>query len=249
MSLNEVLAGPYSNPHALGCPWYQVTEQFGAPNLKWCEVTLCSWISEPANTWSNLGYLFVSIYFMWSWRKKTSFIMKCIPFFHLIMGACSFFYHMSNFYISQIFDYIGMYLQLLLLLAINFYRLKIFPKSWILPFNFLGTVLLVGLVHVMYLAHWPYQLIIAVIALILLFSEILNYNKGFGAASYKLYRWAMVCAVLAFSLSILDHERIFCDPSQHLIQGHALWHILGAVMFILIFKFYDGLESEQKLNL
>ena len=38
------------NPHGVGCPWHSITETWGAPNVKWCEETLCQWISEPANT-------------------------------------------------------------------------------------------------------------------------------------------------------------------------------------------------------
>lgn len=27
------------------------------PNVDWCEQELCSWITNPADTWSNLAYL------------------------------------------------------------------------------------------------------------------------------------------------------------------------------------------------
>ena len=51
----------YQNPHQMQCTWYDLTEKYGAPNIKWCEQTLCQFISEPANTWSNLGFLMVGI--------------------------------------------------------------------------------------------------------------------------------------------------------------------------------------------
>ena len=47
----------YPNPHPPNCPWHSSADLLGAPNIKWCEATLCGWISEPANTWSNLLYL------------------------------------------------------------------------------------------------------------------------------------------------------------------------------------------------
>ena len=44
-----------------GCPWYEAQQSYGAPNVNWCEPTVCSVINEPANTWSNLPYLLVSL--------------------------------------------------------------------------------------------------------------------------------------------------------------------------------------------
>src|SRR5205823_851454 len=47
------------NPFGPGCPWWDLHERFGEPNVKWCEERLCAMANEPANTWSNLGYLVV----------------------------------------------------------------------------------------------------------------------------------------------------------------------------------------------
>ena len=45
------------------CPWYELSE-IAKPNVKWCEAPVCSWITEPANTWSNLAFIFMGI-FIW----------------------------------------------------------------------------------------------------------------------------------------------------------------------------------------
>ncbi len=49
-----------------GCPWSGWT----LPNLKWCEDNVCAWVTAPANTWSNLAYIFFSL-LMWR-RASTS---------------------------------------------------------------------------------------------------------------------------------------------------------------------------------
>jgi len=36
---------------------------------------------------------------------------------------------------------------------------------------------------------------------------------------------------------------VFCDPSNHWIQGHALWHLLTAASLYAMFRFYEGIES------
>jgi hypothetical protein len=51
----------YPNPHPPSCPWHAGADLLGAPNIKWCEAALCGWISEPANTWSNVLYLVIGL--------------------------------------------------------------------------------------------------------------------------------------------------------------------------------------------
>ena len=54
------------------CPWTPMRELGGLPNVKWCEDTLCSWVSEPANTWSNLAFLVTAAVLFQATRKETS---------------------------------------------------------------------------------------------------------------------------------------------------------------------------------
>ena len=102
----------YPNPHAPSCPWYPITEKVGAPNLKWCEETLCQWVSEPANTWSNLGYMIVAVIVMYlANRNHQNSKLKQLGPIIFFMGAMSFFYHQSNFYFSQIFSLSNIYIK------------------------------------------------------------------------------------------------------------------------------------------
>ena len=100
----------YPNPHGPSCPWYDITEKTGAPNIKWCEETLCQWVSEPANTWSNLGYIIVGVFIIYLANKhKHNSNLKQFGPIVIFMGAMSLFYHQSNFYGSQILDFVGMF--------------------------------------------------------------------------------------------------------------------------------------------
>jgi hypothetical protein len=42
---------------------------------------------------------------------------------------------------------------------------------------------------------------------------------------------------LAFLIWILDNERILCAPAA-LAQGHAAWHLLGAIAVALLYFYY-----------
>jgi len=55
--------------------------------------------------------------------------------------------------------------------------------------------------------------------------------------------------------SMLDATRIWCDPSNHIYNGHALWHILTAIALFLYFQFYQqfafdaGMEKDNNKKL
>lgn len=51
--------------------------------------------------------------------------------------------------------------------------------------------------------------------------------------------------IAAAVCSALDAARIWCDPHDHLVQGHALWHLLSAISLGLLALSYErrGLAS------
>jgi hypothetical protein len=51
---------------------------------------------------------------------------------------------------------------------------------------------------------------------------------------------ALLVAAAAFSLA--DVTRAFCDPANHWLQGHAIWHVLTAASLYAMFRFYERLE-------
>ena len=46
---------------------------------------------------------------------------------------------------------------------------------------------------------------------------------------------------LAGAFSLLDVTRVWCDPANHWLQGHALWHLLSAASLYALFRFYAAL--------
>lgn len=233
----------YINPHDLSCPWHGMAEQFGSPNIKWCEETLCSIISEPANTWSNLLYLLFGIYIFLKHRKSQTLELKAIGPLMFFMGACSFFYHMSNFYLSQIFDFLGMFLFLYWLIFINFRRLKLITKKNVFPLYLLLNVGTLVVLHSMYLYNLKFQLLIVLIALALLFTESLIFMRNrYNHPSYKDLFLSLILLSIAEVFSLLDGARIMCDPSNHFVQGHAIWHAIGAVGLYFSYVFYKKID-------
>lgn len=236
----------YNNTHGPSCPWYDITEKLGAPNIKWCEETICEWISEPANTWSNLGYLIVGLIVTYlAFKNKQSPELKQFGPIVFLMGAMSFFYHQSNFYGSQILDFIGMFFFVGWVIGINLIRLGKLQRKNFIIFNLVSGLLLTGLVHVMYLYGIKFQSIVLFAAIGILITEIQLRRKE----SYDM-SWfvaALITMAVAFVFSILDGKRIWCTPENHgwVEQGHAVWHWISSLAMFMIFKHY----SQRKITL
>ena len=217
------------NPHPQGCPWHESANFYGAPNLKWCEETLCSWISEPANTWSNLAYFMAAILlFKWT-RKSDQAVLRYLPFAMFLMGLGSYIYHMSNNYFSQIIDFVGMYIYIYWLAILNMMRLgwvKTMKSAlgYYLAFIVVNTIAL----HLMYLAGIKFQLLVLIAGIFIVFLEFLLKDKKTKETNYNYLKAALLLLVVAESFSLMDLNRIICFPTNHWFQGHAIWHLISA---------------------
>ena len=233
------------NPHPEGCFWHDMADQVGTPNVKWCEPTICSVISEPANTWSNLGYILVGVWLAWTARTAKSAAMRVFGPMAMVTGICSLVYHASNNYLTQVFDFIGMFFYVYLLVVINLRRL-----SWVSQRRMwlLYSALVVGstaLVHAMYLADLHYQMLIAISALLIIVTEVLLYRRGDGERySYKWFVAGLLTISVAQVFSLLDISRTWCEPENLVLHGHALWHVIGSISIVFTFLHYRQMELD-----
>jgi len=239
----------FPNPHGIGCPWYEWAEIYGAPNVKWCEETLCAWISEPANTWSNLAFLIAAV-LLWfvktSQRKRLRIFAICLA----LMGIASFIYHMSNNRLTQFLDFVGMFLICFPLLFSNLTKLDVISSRWETPFSVVGTILFSALIPIFNAKKIPIQLLIAFLIVAIVSSEIklrkIQADRPILRTKRKYFSMSVALLAVAGVCSFVDVKRIWCEPSRHIIQGHALWHCFAAtsMYFAGLYHAYD----EEKIK-
>jgi hypothetical protein len=237
----------YVNPHGHSCPWYPAAELFGSPNVKWCEETLCHWVSEPANTWSNLLYVLISFYIYWSAKKTKQPELIWLGPAMFIMGSFSLIYHLSNNYFTQVLDFVGMYAFVFWLIILNFRRLNLLTKkNQVFAMTSLSVASTV-LVHLMYINFLKFQIIIALAVLTIFITEYMCYRRMSSSSEYhhKFLISGVFFVGLAQLFSQLDLNRIMCDPQNHIVQGHAIWHVLGAVGLTLAYKHYEQFNFQD----
>jgi hypothetical protein len=233
------LTGLYPNPHPPGCFWHYYAETYGSPNIKWCEKTLCQFISEPANTWSNLLYLIIAVY-LFIYKKPQSFELKLFAPVVFIMGFFSLVYHLSNFYVTQIFDFMGMFIFINWCVGMNLIRMGALKKEKLLSFMAAVTIMLVLVVHYMYLQHLKYQSLILIGAVAIGITEFLSQKKR--RTPLKSFGLGMLVLAIAFGFSLIDHSGRFCDPSA-LMHGHAGWHMTSAIAMLFSYEHFNKAYS------
>jgi hypothetical protein len=214
-----------------GCPWYEAFEKYGAPNVKWCEQRVCALLNEPSNAWSNVAYLIVAaiVFKMALELRKTGKSTRSALLFSIViwvMGAFSFVFHATNNFFTQIFDFVGMYLFVFLILVMNLVRLGWIQKMlvvWHLALVGIG----IGALFWMRSAGLPYQFIIVGAAVLIIITEILAKRRSRETMGRDFYL-AIGFFVSGAGSSVLDATRTLCVPESWL-QGHAVWHILSAI--------------------
>ena len=231
-----------SDPHLpASCPWQGLAE-YGAPNVKWCEERLCSWINEPANTWSNLAYIFVAIFLYLTLKAPDArdgehkmlpaSALNWFPSTILIVGGGSFVYHASNTYITQMLDFFGMYLFCFLLLLLNIVRLRWLQMQHFAVAFFGATFGLTALTALIARFGLPIQGFVSILTLGIIVTELL-YRRQARTSYSQIGFWLSFALLIAGAVcSASDVSRKWCDPSNHFIQGHAVWHVLSALSLL-----------------
>ena len=234
MNPRLVPALPFSSP------WHG----WALPDIKHCEANLGGWITAPANTWSNLAYILVGL---WLWRKAKEDGASAAAAMGPIAVACgvgSFLFHGSYTFFFQVFDYVGMFLYILWVMVFALRRLGALREQsrpyWasvaastalLLAFRGLG---------------WPIQSLFGTQVALAAGLELWIY-----AARREGVRYGWMAATVGLFLLgqvswHMDHTDAFCRPDDHILQGHAVWHVITSLCFATSYLFYRQFGLEAK---
>ena len=217
------------------CPW----ENLVFRPAEFCEESLCAWIRQPGNTWTNVGFLLVGLWIWRAARRERLEHLGGLALIALATGVGSAFFHASETFIGRIFDYGGMYLGGSYMLAVNVRRWLLLGRSAIRLLFWLSAAapLVVMLFNDVY-ARWVYFFEGMFCCV---FIEALLYFRQRGSATTVRYRWLVgywIVFLVAVAFWWLDKARVVCSPGNHWISGHGVWHLLVAFALYLVYLFY-----------
>lgn len=172
-------------------------------------------------------------------RENTTREDTLIPLLGITMifiGVSSFFYHATLSFFGQFLDIFSMYTFGLLLIFGALYRAGHVRGRFALP-GFIGASIVFGLLQFAY----PDARRILFTALLVpgILLELTPWVTGHSPRSRRV--WAIYAGLavmlVAYGIWLLDQTPALCDPGS-LLQGHAIWHVLGAVAAFFAFIHY-----------
>ncbi|MEO8501067.1 MAG: ceramidase domain-containing protein [Vicinamibacteria bacterium] len=225
-------------------PWQTWAPATCLPDDCFCEAIRDGLVRQPANTWSSFAFLLAAVWVAGRPAHPRSSASKTLPRTEhwllvsslMLVGLGSAFYHASLTFIGQVFDVSGMYL------VATFILLHRLGPTWKLPP--VGSVLVfvgvnAGLMMAQVTTPSLRRLAFGILLVGALAVEWRSARRG--------RRWLAIGASLmavAFVIWILDRWRLVC-ATDSLVQGHAAWHLLGALAAVCLYRSY---ESEPSLS-
>ncbi len=228
-----MLAPAPSSPPA--CPW----AGFQLANLTFCEADRCAWVTQPANTWSNVGFLLVGLLVLRAARRTGARVAGLLGLIAIVNAFTSSLLHGTGTFMGQAADQIGMFLESAFFVALSAGRWLDLGRARVVALHlvlFAGSTALLLRFQTLGIALFTAHMVtFAAIEVRLLVRD----GKG---TDYRPLAWVAGLFAVSYALWWLDELRIVCDPGNHVFTLHSAWHFLGAASFYAWFRFYAQFE-------
>lgn len=203
-------------------------------------------IVQPANSWSSYGYAlagFLMIVLSQARGWSSSFPRNAASYFGItaiFVGLGSVLLHATLTLWGQFFDVMGMYLVsgFMAVSALARWR-NLTARQAVL----LYLVVVGGLLAVLYALPEVRRWLFAVVLIFAIAVEMGFARPLRSGVQTRYYIAGIIAKAVAFTIWNLDQHGALCAPTS-LIQGHALWHLLGATSLWCTFLYY---RSERRL--
>jgi dihydroceramidase len=220
--------------------WNDWSQATCMPDRCFCEAIGDGAIRQPANTWSSLAFSIVGALVLLQLRGRSpdrgisSLQAVCFALAAMVVGFGSAFYHASLSFLGQWFDVEGMYLLALVGVCANVDALRPGKPKLYLPL-YLGINSVMGVLLATIPFMRRYAFFAAIIAIVV--SEVLVRKRGLRDWPPRGLYTAIALMAVAFVIWGLDLTHTVCDPHS-LVQGHAIWHLLGACATYSLWRYY-----------
>ena len=195
---------------------------------------------QPANSWSSFGYVLVGLFLIFEARGRamaTAFPVGAAITFGvgaITVGIGSVLLHATLTLWGQFADVLGMYLlggfQLVYALA-KVMNLK--RGTAVALYVAVCAALVAVLIVEPEVRRWLF-FVLLITALII---EIAFARPKRDGVILRFLLLGILAKAVAFTFWTLDQKLILCAPNS-LMQGHAIWHLLGAVALFMTSRYY-----------
>ena len=228
------------------------------PDACFCEAIHSGAIAQPSNTWSSFGFVLIGLLVVSHSRQVSS--LKAKPkklnpmtvqlsyavvygISLVIIGLGSVCFHASLTFFGQIIDIMGMYLLVSFMLIYNISRM--YPiKQGSFFFAYLVLNLVLMYVQIQFPAIRRYTFATMIVAALVI--EYQMKKKKNPSINKLFFQAALLALGIGFCIWTLDVTNVLCAPNSW-AQGHAIWHILGAIATGFLYLYYrsENVEVQQ----
>jgi hypothetical protein len=218
------------------CPW----SKFEPGTVEFCERRLCAWIVEPSNTWSNLAYIAVGLYLLWICRREWRNALTAVGVTAVLVGIGSFIFHATGTFFGEVLDISAMYLISGLFITFNVKRLYDWNDKKLLQLyvgiSLASIALLIATKH----SGIPVFVLQVTIAGIM---EIQLFRRKTVPTDYRQLIYLIVVFAISFTFWALDIRKRLCNPDNHLLTGHAVWHLSNSLCLLFFYRFHKQFQK------
>ncbi|MCB9688747.1 MAG: ceramidase domain-containing protein [Alphaproteobacteria bacterium] len=213
------------------CPW----DAFDPGTVAFCEERLCAWVVEPSNTWSSLAYVVVGGWLLADASRARDPRLGVASLAEILIGLGSIAFHGTGTFVGELLDQAGMFMLSCLILSFAAARAwRWSPSTTALAY--VGSVIAsTALLLVVRPAGIP---LFAVQLATGLGWELVHRSRSAEPATFLNLQRGILIFLAAFAVWITDITGLLCAPTNHLLTGHAVWHLLNAASIERLYRFY-----------
>ena len=202
-------------------------------------------VLQPANSWSSFGFALVGFWIMLppGGVAKSGVFSGWLPLWFgltsVVIGAGSFLMHATLTLWGQFADVLGMYLLGGFILVYAAQRWLSLPSRAGLALYLALSALLILLLWAMpEVRRWLFALLLGAAIVV----ELMLARPRRPSVQSAWLGYALLFYVAAFAIWLLDNSHTLCAPDAPL-QGHALWHLLGAISVYCTYRYYRSEDA------
>jgi hypothetical protein len=215
------------------CFWQNFPQQ----ETIFCEATVCGLIAQPANAWTNVGYLIVALSVLRDRRGVRPDVRKFFATSMLVLFIYSFAFHATGTIWGKVADVTAMFYFSAGYLTLALQRLRGWDQKTATVFFLLNL-----------LAAFLY-LYTFLVGNLLFFAHLLL-ATGIELRLAQLARRWMTRALLfllgAMLFWYLDVKKILCWPDNHVLSGHGVWHLAAAAAIWCLYRSYPLAAAHEE---